>query len=192
VCRFRHARSSHSLAGFPLQCRHPPCPATLPLLSVHVVCVRDYQMRFRLFVELAGSDGHLLLPNCSPWARLRHGHRPVVVKVYDHSIAGKKLPFESAIISSLRSVRLNGVWALNCGSVSRHPWRRRSALGRRRPVSWWGESGGWKVLAVDLSLDAGDQVDAYLFTLTDLNRGMGIEWTWSRTGSLRRIPNLCH
>jgi hypothetical protein len=113
VCRVRHARSSHSLAGFPLQCRHPPCPATLPLLGVHVVSVRDYQMRFRLFVELAGSDGHLLLPNCSPWARLRHGHRPVMVKVYDHSIAGKKLPFESAIISSLRSVRLNGVWALD-------------------------------------------------------------------------------
>jgi hypothetical protein len=52
--------------------------------------------------------------------------------------------------------------------------------------------GGWGSWPVDLSPDDGHQAKAYLFTQSNVNRGMGIGWTWFRTGSLRRRPNRCH
>ena len=58
---------------------------------------------------------------------------------------GKKLPFESAITSALRSVRLIGVWALDLWDGVTPAMAPPLDLGRRRPVSWCG--GKWKNLA---------------------------------------------
>jgi hypothetical protein len=83
-------------------------------------------------------------------------------------------------------------WCLSVRTPGPRQWRHhRVTCTACVSFGWWVEEDG-RSWPVDLSLDSGDQAEAYLFTLSNVNHGMGIGWTCSRTGSLRRRPNRCH
>jgi hypothetical protein len=70
-----------------------------------------------LVVALVGGEEHRPRPNSSSDLGCAVNLQRVVASPFHALNAGKKLPFESAIISALRSVCLNGVWALDLWDV---------------------------------------------------------------------------